>query len=330
MAVHDLGYQRWNGSLGTRTLRWLPMVRYHVQLALKRKLVWLILLVAMLPALMFSAVIYFSSDSVREGSRLDDVAAMGMAVGAVENGPVDIVLRQVLGPGQEDRSQMPLSTADKYRLVTSHGLFLFLLWPQTFIVMLVASAIGANLIAQDIRSNALEIYLTKPITPLDYVLGKVSVVALFIMLTTFVPAMIVFSVAAASWQGFLDVTWPVIPRLFAACGLAAIVNSVVILGLSSLAKSGRYATVIWFAMGFITSASATFLTLFTERESWGFISYRNNFLYLIARIMDVDLSRFSSVAQPEASVLPSIVILGLFVVVSGLIMRRTIRAVEAS
>ncbi len=328
MAVHDLGYERWNGTLQKRTFRWLPMVRYHVNLILKRKVIWLILLISIVPAIVFSGVIYISSEGAREGTQIEQIAAGAQVLGQETENPVDFVATRFFR--REAGSNKPLTMKEKYWFVTTHGLFLLLLWPQSFIVMLVASAVGASLIAQDVRSNALEIYLTKPITPLDYVLGKLSVVTVFIMLTTFLPVMIVFGVAAASWQGFFSVTWTIIPKLFAICLVASVVNGVVILGLSSLAKSGRYATVIWFAIGFISSVSSEFLRLFTGEPLWNFVSYRNNFLYLFAKFLDVDLSRLPGVQEVEASVLVPIIVLSGLVFFSFMIMRKTIRAVEAS
>ncbi|MFT7617863.1 MAG: ABC-2 type transport system permease protein [Planctomycetota bacterium] len=333
MAVHDLGYERWDGSLQGRRLRWVPMVGYHVSLILKRKFIWLLLLASLIPALVFSAAIYITSDSAREGTGMEQ-AMSAVPAGQDRLSPVDLMLSQFLADrtpqGEDEEPKAPLTMEEKYWLITTHGLFFLLLWPQSFIVMFVASAVGAGLIAQDIRSNALEIYLTKPITPLDYILGKLSVVSVFILFTTFLPAMIVFGVAAASWQGFFGVAWPVIPLLFGVCLIASVVNGIVILGLSSLAKSARYATVIWFAIGFISSASASFLRIFTEENLWNFVSYRDNFLYLFAKCLDINLARIPGAQDPTASVWIPISVLGVLVLLSALVMRRTIRAVEAS
>ncbi len=337
MTIHNLGYERWSGELRQRRLRWLPMVRYHVNLALKRKVIWLILLLSIVPALGFAGMIYMSSDSAREGSPLETAMVSGAQIEEfaslssatpTKNSPVDFVIGRMFRNRQESVNR-PKTMEEKYWFITTHGLFLFLLWPQSFIVMLVASAVGAGLIAQDIRSNALEIYLTKPITPLDYVTGKLCVVTIFILLTTFLPAMIVFGVAAASWQGYLSVAWPVIPLLFGACLIASLVNGVVILGLSSMAKSARYAAVIWFSLGFVSSATAKVLQEVGNDKIWSFLSYRNNFLYLFVRIFEIDLSFIPGEDPMEFSIAIPISILGGFLLISALIMRRTIRAVEA-
>ncbi len=53
---------------------------------------------------------------------------------------------------------------------------------------------GAGLIANDRRANALQIYLSKPLTRIEYVVGKLAVLFTFLLLVTWVPAMMLLLV----------------------------------------------------------------------------------------------------------------------------------------
>ena len=55
---------------------------------------------------------------------------------------------------------------------------------QNFFVFLLAVYVGSGLIAQDRKANALQIYLSKPLTRLDYIAGKMAILATFLLFVT--------------------------------------------------------------------------------------------------------------------------------------------------
>src|SRR5216110_1930547 len=59
-----------------------------------------------------------------------------------------------------------------------------------FIVFLIAVYVGAGLIANDRRANALQIYLSKPMTRAEYVFGKLAILIAFLLLVTWLPAIV--------------------------------------------------------------------------------------------------------------------------------------------
>ncbi len=61
---------------------------------------------------------------------------------------------------------------------------------QNFFVFLIAVYVGSGLIAQDRKANALQIYLSKPLTRLDYIAGKMTILATFLLFVTWLPAML--------------------------------------------------------------------------------------------------------------------------------------------
>src|SRR5947207_3005258 len=64
-------------------------------------------------------------------------------------------------------------------------------------VFFVTVYVGAGLIANDRRANALQIYLSKPLTRGEYVLGKMSILMTFLMAVTWVPAIVLLIVQIA-------------------------------------------------------------------------------------------------------------------------------------
>ncbi len=74
-----------------------------------------------------------------------------------------------------------------------------------FFTLIVAAAVGSGLIADDIRHMSLTLYLSRPITAMDYLLSKASIVAFALVLAVAFPAVLGPIVAAI----LLYVTWEV-------------------------------------------------------------------------------------------------------------------------
>lgn len=316
MPVHDQSYQHWDGEFSPPFLRWLPMLRYHVKLMMKRRLVWLFLFLAFVPAFIFAVFVYLSSQAEDGMTRLDMIAQGLTQVAAAREG----------GDFQADFNEM--TTDEKYLFLSRNGFMFFLITFQALVVLTMTSLIGSGLIARDIKSNALEIYLTKPITAIDYVLGKLAVIAVFIFMTSFLPSLIVFLVASATWPGYFEAAWSILPPLFAACAMASVVNGMVILGLSSLAKSARYATMIWFALCFISAMTSSALIFQTGKPVFHLISYRSNFEIIVSKLFGGDTMEFFVAGSGRLGVTTPVIILSTLVALSALILRNTVRSLE--
>ena len=65
---------------------------------------------------------------------------------------------------------------------------------QGFFVFVVTIYVGAGLIANDRRANALQIYLSKPLLRTEYIAGKAAILFTFLMLVTWVPAILLLFV----------------------------------------------------------------------------------------------------------------------------------------
>src|ERR1700704_1534720 len=114
----------------------------------------------------------------------------------------------------------------------------FLDQQRTF-VFFVTVYVGAGLIANDRRANALQIYLSKPLTRAEYVFGKLAILMTFLALVTWLPAIVLLIVQIAFAGNFTFFKNNVF--LFPAITLFAFIEvalaSTTMLALSSLSKS---------------------------------------------------------------------------------------------
>ena len=65
----------------------------------------------------------------------------------------------------------------------------FFEWQNIF-VFIMTVWLGSALIAEDRRANALQIYLSKPLTRVEYIFGKLAILVTFLLLITWVPAIL--------------------------------------------------------------------------------------------------------------------------------------------
>jgi ABC-type transport system involved in multi-copper enzyme maturation permease subunit len=115
-------------------------------------------------------------------------------------------------------------------------------------VVLVALYAGAGAIASDLRSGALVIYLSKPLSRTGYLLGKILPVFFSLLSITLVPALVLLGLhlALADDLSLLrDSPWLPL-SVFVYSGCVATYFSLIVLAISSLTRSGRLA-----AAGFV-------------------------------------------------------------------------------
>jgi ABC-2 type transport system permease protein len=194
---------------------------------------------------------------------------------------------------------------------------------QDFFVFVITVYIGAGLIANDRRANALQIYLSKPLMRSEYILGKLAVLFGFLLLVTLIPALLLL-LLKVTFDGsflFLRKNLFLLPAITVAALLQVILASFTMLALSSLSKSARYVGILYVGITFFTSAvyHALYAITGSSRISW--ISIGAN----VEQVVDVIFRLKPRYATPwQVSLL---VIMGL-VVVSISILERRVRGVE--
>jgi ABC-2 type transport system permease protein len=143
--------------------------------------------------------------------------------------------------------------------------------------MLLVLMVGPNLISQDLRFNALPLYFSRPVRRIDYFLGKLGIITVFLGLIVIVPSMIAYGLGLLF---SLDVT--IIRdtfRLLLASVAYGVVISVsaglLILALSSLSRNSRYVALFWLAILMVSGIVATVLNA-VEHQQRARAFYANN------------------------------------------------------
>lgn len=133
-------------------------------------------------------------------------------------------------------------------------------WSLLF-VFVATIIVGANVIAADNRANALLVYLAKPLTRLDYLVGKWVGVFILLASLTVIPSLVMFLFFIAAYynDGFLTDNKTLFWRMLAAALLLPAIHTSLIIGFSSWTKSPRLAGSLYAAFYFVMVVlSATF------------------------------------------------------------------------
>jgi hypothetical protein len=224
MPVYDRSYRRWDGELKRRALRFAPITAMGVKNALGTKGGWLFTLLLrtfMVVSLLPTLFLFFLNGAVafRWSFLPEDFLRF-----------LD-TLRSV--------------RAVQYPLLTQFNLNFLTIYTVLF---------GSGLIAKDRASGALPLYLSRPLTLADYVLGKAGIIAWFVASFTLVPNLMLwlFGIATDESPTALRDALPSLGPILVQ-GMAIIaVYALTILAVSSLCRRPMFAGLIWFTMMLLT------------------------------------------------------------------------------
>jgi ABC-type transport system involved in multi-copper enzyme maturation permease subunit len=194
---------------------------------------------------------------------------------------------------------------------------------QDFFVFVVTIYVGSGLIANDRRANALQIYLSKPLLRSEYIAGKAAVLFFFLMLVTWVPAMLLLLVQvlfAGNFQ-FLKQNLFLFPAITVASLLQVLLATFTMLALSSLSKSSRFVSILYTGIIFFTAAIYGVLYGITGSTTVSWISP----IASMSQVVDVIFRLTPRYVTPWQVSL--IVVTGL-IVLSISVLERRVRGVE--
>jgi len=194
---------------------------------------------------------------------------------------------------------------------------------QDFFVFVITVYVGAGLIANDRRANALQIYLSKPLMRTEYIAGKLAVLFAFLTLVTLVPALLLLLLQAmfAGSFAFVKNNLFLLPAITVGSLLQVLLASFTMLALSSLSKSARFVGIMYVGIIFFTKAIFGVLYAITGSSTVSWISFGDD----LSQVVDVIFRLRPRYTTPwEVSLL---VIVGLNAV-SLSVLERRVRGVE--
>jgi ABC-2 type transport system permease protein len=123
-------------------------------------------------------------------------------------------------------------------------------------VFFITIYVGAGLISNDRRANALQIYLSKPLTRFEYVAGKAATLAVFLLGVTWVPAMLLLVIQGlfAGSFAFIREHLFLLPAITVYAFLQVMLATFAMLALSSMSKSARFVGIMYAGLIFFTDA----------------------------------------------------------------------------
>lgn len=198
----------------------------------------------------------------------------------------------------------------------------FLEQQEVFLFFITVYA-GSGLIAVDRRANALQIYLSKPLTRLEYIFGKLAILMTFLLLVTWVPAVLLLVVQimfSGSFRFFLDNLF-LFPAITVFSFIQVIAVAAAMLALSSLSKSSRYVGVLYAGLIFFSQAVYGIVYGITRDSHLAWISLPSDLAQIGDAIFRLPL-RFN-MSLPVA-----FVAVGALIIASGVILEKRVRGVE--
>lgn len=160
-------------------------------------------------------------------------------------------------------------------------------WFALLLSLLALTALIPSLVARDRAGNALVVYLARPLTSADYLLGKLGIIAGVLLLLWTGPLLFTWllGVLFASDRDFVLYSAAPLLRALLYNGVALVALSAIALGVSALARSGRTTIVVWLGLWLV----AGFIANVPHMPSWiRHASFSHDLAELRSKVLRVD------------------------------------------
>ena len=169
--------------------------------------------------------------------------------------------------------------------------------------MILVLLVGPDLISQDLRFNAIPLYLSRPVRRLEYFLGKFGVIAAFLSAVTIGPVVVAFAVGYAfslDPRVVVDTARVLVASL--AYGAIVVTSAgLLMLAFSSLSRNSRYVGALWLGFWLISAMAAGVLEETVGAEWCPLVSYTRNLNRVRDALLDAGPAwdRLTSLSQVE-------------------------------
>ena len=175
---------------------------------------------------------------------------------------------------------MQLRSADFFKVENQY--FVFMIMSQTQAAFLLNCWVGPVLIAGDLTNGALPLFLSRPFSRADYVLGKLAVLGLLLSAVTWVPCFLLFFLQSGlAMDGWIwSHLWMIIPIFF--CSVIWILMlSLLSLAVSAWVKLRIVATGVTFILFYVPTGLGEMFNAIMGTK-WGMLL---NFSYMFRLIL---------------------------------------------
>jgi ABC-2 type transport system permease protein len=230
MAVHNHAFRPYAGARTPAWARPLVLTRYALRDAFAKKATIALLVLSALPVLVAGSIIYLHHNI--EAVKMFEI-------------PIDSLVR------------------------IDSQFFFWLLKGQVFTAFLLTVVAGPRMLVADLRDNALALYLSRPLSRFEYVLGKALALLTLGSLVTWIPALLLIGlqVSLVGWA-WLRAHWWLPAGMLAASLAAILLYTLICLAIASVVrrKAASEAAVVAF---FFVGALVGQIINETLRVEWG-------------------------------------------------------------
>jgi ABC-type transport system involved in multi-copper enzyme maturation permease subunit len=243
MAVYKRRYNSYTGSLTAGWSRFFVLTKYAFADLFKSRFFVILLVFCIVPCLFFAGYIFVANNKTL----------------------------QLL---------MQLRTADFFKVESQY--FVFMMLSQTQAAFLLNCWVGPVLIAGDLTNGALPLFLSRPFSRADYVLGKLAVLGLLLSAVTWIPCLLLFSLQSGlAMDGWIwSHLWMVIPIVLCSA-IWILMLSLMSLAVSAWVKLRIVATGVIFISFFIPAGLGEMFNSIMGTK-WGMLL---NFSYMFRLIL---------------------------------------------
>ena len=237
MPVYEQGYETYLGERRSLNRRWWPLFREEILPYFRRRVFVFLLVVALLPW-MYGVALTFLHTQLGDAEWAKDLVG-----------------------------KLPVVDEKLVATLLTNGYDLFLLF-------VVSIWVGSGLVARDRRDQTLPVFLSRAVTPFQYLWAKGAALGVFLLLFSLLPTlvMVVFQVGLTGDAGWLfthaRVVWGTV--LYTAIGPGTVV--LFMLALSALARSPRVVGLAFIAVVFFGDIACGITWAITKVGSVWFFS----------------------------------------------------------
>jgi ABC-2 type transport system permease protein len=198
MAVYKRSYHPYSGPLTPIARRWLVIARYSLATAFSTRISVIAFVLCLVPSIVSTLLIYFANNSLIQ-------AALKL------EGPL--------------------------KLSIGSNFFLGLMQLEGWLAFFFTALIGPAIVGPDLSNNALPLYLSRPISRVQYIAGKFALLAGVLSAMTWVPMLLLVGLQAQlSATPWLRQNWFIVPAVFFGSWLWIAVLALVAMAVSAWVK----------------------------------------------------------------------------------------------
>lgn len=162
------------------------------------------------------------------------------------------------------------------------------IWTWMWLVIF-SAIIAAPLVSNDLRSEALYIYLAKPMRRTDYVIGKFVACFLWLIPVSLLPALWIFFAAAGASNELFALRNPTeifFETVFVYTFLMLVCAAVAVT-ISSFTKRWMIALIAWPGAVFLLFAIANLTADASKHQEWLYLSFRDDMIFFARHVWEL-------------------------------------------